>query len=93
MFKKFRKISRLTERRSVYYLCILFVSAIFFAVITFTPFSNIISSVLKNDFNSTFTNDTFVKGDKNKFDLQVKINEFSFSHYKDKWYIYDFYKD
>jgi stage II sporulation protein P len=71
--QKIKKISRLTEHRSVYYLCILLVSAIFFAVITMTPISNIISSFLKDEFKSAF-----VKQDKNKFDLGKTLLSLSF---------------
>ncbi|MCL1859495.1 MAG: stage II sporulation protein P [Oscillospiraceae bacterium] len=49
MFSKFKKISEL-----IFCLGVLCVSVIFFAVIVFTPVSNIFCSFLKNDFISAF---------------------------------------
>jgi len=74
MFKKFKKISKLTKR-TLTYILFLFVSAIFFAVITitFTPVSNILSSILKNDFKSAF-----VYANKNQFDLGKTLIRLSF---------------
>ena len=54
------RFSKLKKKipRTVFYLCILCVSAIFFAVITFiTPASNILSSLLENDFKFAFAKD------------------------------------
>ena len=58
MLNPFKKLKKFPQKISglLFYLIVLCASAIFFAVITLTPVSNIANALLQNDFSAAFQN-------------------------------------